>query len=108
MNLQSLDIYLLLSLGLFAIGVVGVLLRRNALFILMSIELMLDAANLALVTFSRYHAADLDKAMTGHTAVVLIIAVAAVEAAVGIALVVALFRHTKGHIDVDRLGELKG
>lgn len=106
--MQFLDIYLLLSLGLFTVGAVGMLLRRNAIFLLMSIELMLNAANLALVTFSRYHAADLDKAMTGHVLVLMIIGVAAVEAAIGIALIVALFRQTKGHIEVNLLGELKG
>ncbi len=106
--MQSLDIFLILSLGLFTIGMVGVLLRRNAIFILMSIELMLNGANLALVTFSRYHAANMQVAMTGHVIVLMIIAVAAVEAAVGIALVVALYRASKGNIDVDSLGELKG
>jgi NADH-quinone oxidoreductase subunit K len=105
---QSLDIYLLLSLGLFTIGVVGVLLRRNAIFILMSIELMLNAANLALVTFARYHASSLEHAMTAHVVVMVVIAVAAVEAAVGIALIVAFYRQNKGQIDVDQLCELKG
>lgn len=106
--MQSLDIFLLLSMGLFTLGVAGVLLRRNALFILMSIELMLNGANIALVAFSRANANSLETAMTGHVTSLMIIAVAAAEAAIGIALVVALFRRTKGNIDVDTLGELKG
>ncbi|MCB9638970.1 MAG: NADH-quinone oxidoreductase subunit NuoK [Myxococcales bacterium] len=106
--MRSLDIFLLLSLGLFSIGLVGVLLRRNALFILMSVELMLNGANLAFVAFARSHAQSLPAAMTGHIAVLVIITVAAVEAAVGIALVVSLFRSTQGNIHVDTLGELQG
>ncbi len=104
----SLDIYLLLSLGLFTTGVVGVLLRRNALFILMSIELMLNGVNLALITFSRYHGDALERAMTGHVFALMVVAVAAVEAAIGVALAVALFRQTGGDIHVDKLKELKG
>jgi NADH-quinone oxidoreductase subunit K len=106
--MRSLDIFLLLGLGLFSIGLVGVLLRRNALFLLMSIELMLNGANLILVTFARAHADSMSAAMTGHIAVLVIISVAAVEAAVGIALIVALSRTSKGNINVDALGELQG
>lgn len=106
--MQTLDILLLLSMGLFTLGMAGVLLRRNALFILMSIELMLNAANVAMVAFSRARADSLDTATTGHVAAIVIIVVAAAEAAVGIALILALFRQTRGNIDVDNLGELKG
>lgn len=106
---MALDIFLFLSLGLFSIGVVGVLLRRNALFILMSVELMLNAVNLALVAFSRMHAASsAQAAATGQITVIMIIAVAAVEAAVGMAIVVTIFRSSRGNVDVDTLGELKG
>jgi len=104
---QSLDIFLILSLGLFAIGTVGVLIRRNALFVLMSIELMLNGATLALITFSRSHASSPDAATTGQVVVLMIIAVAAVQAAVGVALLVALYRSVN-HIEIDKLGELKG
>jgi NADH-quinone oxidoreductase subunit K len=106
--MQSFDITLLLSISLFSLGFAGVLLRRNALFILMSIELMINGAALAIVAFSRMHAASLASAMAGHVAVLVIIAVAAVEAAIGIALVVALFRHTQGDIQIDTLGDIKG
>ncbi len=108
MNLQSLDIYLLLSLGLFTIGLVGVLFRRSALFLLMSIELMLNGVTLALVAFSRYHAADFNKATTGHVLILVITVVAVIEAAVGIALIVSLHRQTRGNLDIKLLGELKG
>ncbi len=108
LSVQSLDIFLLLSLGLFTTGVVGVLLRRNALFILMSIELMLNGINLAFATFARYHSTAFQQAMTGHVIVLMIIAIAAVEAAVGIAIVIALFRQTGGKIEVNELKELKG
>ncbi len=106
--MQSLDIFLFLSLGLFTLGIVGVLMRRNALYILMSIELMLNGANLALVTFSRAHAHNPTASTTGQVMVLMIIAVAAVEAAIGIALIVTLFRTSGGSIDVDQLSELKG
>jgi len=94
--------YLVLSALLFAIGVGGVLLRRNVVVIIMSVELMLNAANLALVAFSRY--------LPGHDGQVLafiVIAVAAAEAAVGLALVVQVAR-SRGTVDVDDLTLLRG
>ena len=93
--------FLVLAAVLFAIGVAGVLLRKNALIILMSVELMLNAANLTLVTFARMWGDP-----SGHTFALIVIAVAAAEAAVGLAIVVAVFRGRR-HVDVDRLTTLK-
>jgi NADH-quinone oxidoreductase subunit K len=79
--------YLTVSILLFCLGLLGVILRRNLLVIYMSLELMLNAANLALVSFSRFN----DK-LDGQVLVFFIITVAAAEVAVGLALIVALFR----------------
>ena len=79
--------YLLVSFALFSLGLLGVILRRNLIVIYMSLELMLNAANLALVSFSRFN----DK-LDGQVLVFFIITVAAAEVAVGLALIVALFR----------------
>ena len=85
--------YLLVSGGLFTIGLVGVLLRRNILIIFMGLELMLNAANLSLAAFSRFHLGH--DGLPGYNAQVLlffVITVAAAEVAVGLAIIVALFR----------------
>ena len=79
---------MLLSLAMFAVGVLGVLLRRNAILILMSIELMLNAANVNLVAFSRYAAGNLG----GQIFAVFVIVVAAAEVAVALAIVLTLYR----------------
>ena len=97
-----LSYYLILSAILFAMGALGVLLRRNALIIFMSIELMLNSANLAFVAFARHY--DL---FTGQLFVFFVMTVAAAEVAVGLALIVAIFR-TKHSIDVDQMSSLKG
>jgi NADH-quinone oxidoreductase subunit K len=81
------DLALVLSAVLFAIGVGGVLVRRNAIIVFMCVELMLNAVNLSLVTFSRLHGID------GQIIVFFVISVAAAEAAVGLALILAIFRH---------------
>ncbi len=94
--------YLILSAVLFAIGVAGVLLRRNVVVIIMSVELMLNAANLALVAFSRFLPGP-----DGQVLAFIVIAVAAAEAAVGLALVVQVARH-RGTVDVDDLTLLRG
>jgi NADH-quinone oxidoreductase subunit K len=94
--------YLVLSAMLFLIGVMGVLLRRNALIMFMSIELMLNSVNLSFVTFARlWNAAD------GHMFVMFILTVAAAEAAVGLAIVIALFRQ-RDSVDVDEVNLMKG
>ncbi|MBE9524829.1 MAG: NADH-quinone oxidoreductase subunit NuoK [Chloroflexi bacterium] len=94
--------YVALSAILFTIGAVGVLIRRNAIIIFMSIELMLNAANLAFVAFARMH-----EALSGQIFVFFVMTVAAAEVAVGLALIVAIFRSKKS-IDVDQLSSLKG
>ena len=87
MNSQN---YLILSMIIFFIGLFGVLVRRNIIVIMMSIELMLNAANLAFITYSK----ELQH-MGGQMSVFFIITVAAAESAVGLGLVIALFRNTK-------------
>lgn len=94
--------YLALSIILFALGLVGVLVRRNAIVIFMSLELMFNAANLLFVAYSAYY-----QIITGQAMVVFVMAVAAAEVGVGLALMVAIFR-TKRSIDVDQMSSLKG
>lgn len=94
--------YIVLSAILFMLGGAGVLIRRNALVLLMSVELMLNAANLALIAFARNLGNE-----TGHVLAIFVMTVAAAEAAVGLALVLAVFRHKKT-VDVDQLRTLKG
>lgn len=93
--------FLYLAFGLFVIGLFGVLLRRNVLIVLMSVELMLNAANIVLVAFSRMHG-NLD----GQVLAMFTIAVAAAEAAVGLAIVVSIFRSRTG-TDIDDLSLLR-
>ncbi len=78
---------LALSAALFTIGVVGVLIRRNAIIIFMCVELMLNAVNLSFVALSRYYGAD------GQVFVFFVMTVAAAEAAVGLAIIISIFRH---------------
>jgi NADH-quinone oxidoreductase subunit K len=94
--------YVLLSAVLFVMGAVGVLVRRNAIVLFMSVELMLNAANLALVAYARERAS-----ADGQVLVFFVITVAAAEVAVGLALLVAIFR-TKRTTDVDEMNTLKG
>lgn len=94
--------YLLLGAILFAIGAAGVLIRRNAIIILMCIEMMMNAVNLTFIALARY----LDSA-TGQVFVFMIMAVAAVEVAVGLALLVELNRH-KRTVNIDEINSLKG
>ncbi len=96
------DYYILLSTILFSIGVMGVLFRRNAIIIFMSIELMLNAVNLLLVAFSAYH-----NDAAGQVFVFFTMAVAAAEIAVGLAILVVVYRNTKS-TDIDVLNRLKG
>ena len=96
--------FLVLSAVVFTIGVLGVVLRKNALIVLMSIELQLNAANIAILTFARMHGGA--SGMEGHTLAFVVIAVAAAEAAVGLAILVAVFR-SRSHVDLDRLTSLK-
>ena len=94
--------YLALSVILFSLGVTGVLVRRNAIVIFMSLELMFNAANLVFVTFASYY-----QALSGQIFVFFVMTVAAAEVAVGLALMVAIFRAKKS-IDVDQMSTMKG
>jgi NADH-quinone oxidoreductase subunit K len=98
----SLANYVALASVMFFIGVAGVLLRRNPLIVLMSIELMFNAANILFVAFAR---AWVDNA--GHIFAFLVITVAAAEAAIGLAIVVAAFREEK-NVDVDEIRMMRG
>ncbi len=94
--------YIVLSAILFTLGAICVLIRRNAIIIFMGIELMLNAANLAFVAFATQH-----QVLSGQIFVFFVMTVAAAEVAVGLALIVTIFR-TKQTIDVDQLNSLKG
>ncbi len=93
--------YLLLAALLFAIGLVGVLMKRNALIVMMCVELMLNAANLTFLAFARQRAS-----VDGQAIAFFVIAVAAAEAAVGLAIVIAVFR-TRGTLNVDEVAALR-
>lgn len=95
------EYYLILSAFMFVVGVAGVLTRRNAIIVFMSIELMLNSANLSLVTFSSYMGNSI-----GQLFVFFVMAVAAAEAAVGLAIIIALFRN-KTTLNIDEINILK-
>jgi len=97
--------YLILSAMLFAIGLAGALTRRNAIMVLIGIELMLNAANLNFIAFWRF--GPNPEAMKGVMFVLFSIGVAAAEAAVGLALIIAIYRHYKT-TDVDKINSMKG
>ena len=101
--------YIILSAVLFTIGVLGVLVRRNPLIIFMSIELMLNAANLAMVAFSSVLPGTAEQLQdySGQIFVFFVIAVAAAEVAVGLALIVQIFK-SRHSINVDEMNNLKG
>ncbi len=92
---------LALSAVLFTIGVVGVLTRRNAIIVFMCVELMLNAVNLTFVALSRLHGVE------GQVFVVFVMTVAAAEAAVGLAIVIAIFRHRQT-VNLENINLLKG
>ena len=92
---------LALSAVLFSIGVLGVLTRRNAIIIFMCVELMLNAVNLSFVALSRLHGA------TGQLYVLMVITVAAAEAAVGLAIIIAVYRHVRT-VDLKNINILRG
>ena len=97
-----LPFYIALTVIMFAIGILGVLLRRNAIIIFMSLELMFNAANLAFIAFARHY-----QTLNGQLFVFFVMTVAAAEVAVGLALMVTIFR-TRKSIDVDEVRSLKG
>jgi NADH-quinone oxidoreductase subunit K len=96
------NLFLLLSAWLFSVGAVGVLIRRNPLVVFMCVELMLNAANLALVTFARVH-----RNMEGQVFALIVIAIAASEVVVGLALMVAIYKSGRA-MDIDEMSELRG
>jgi NADH-quinone oxidoreductase subunit K len=96
-----LDNYLILSAIIFTIGVVGVLTRRNAIIVFMSIELMLNSVNLTLVAFSAFLGDP-----TGQMLVFFVITIAAAEAAIGLAIIIALFRNRQT-VNIDEINLLK-
>ena len=96
-----LDYYLILSAFMFSVGVLGVIVRRNAIIVFMSIELMLNSVNLSLIAFSSFLGDP-----TGQMLVFFAMAVAAAEAAVGLAIIIALFRN-KQTVNVDEINILK-
>jgi NADH-quinone oxidoreductase subunit K len=98
----GIDNYIYLSILLFCVGAAGVLYRRSTIVMLMSVELMLAAANMLLVVFSVYH-----QDTGGQVFVIFSLAVAAAEVAVGLAILVAIYRNI-GTIDIDELKNLKG
>ena len=101
------EAWVALSAALFAIGTIGVLTRRSAILVFLSVELMLNAANLALVAFARqWAAAGVQTVMTGHTAVFVVLAIAAAEVAVGLGILVVIFRD-RVSTDVDALSEVR-
>ena len=98
-----LEHYLILSAVLFSIGLYGALAKRNAIIILMSIELMLNAVNIAMVAFSRYI---VPLMLTGQVFAIFIMVVAAAEVAVGLAIIIAIYRHRQT-IDATKIDLLK-
>ena len=103
--MTPLSAWLLLAAMLFAIGLAGALTRRNAIIVLIGIELMLNAANLNFIAFWRF--SEHPEALTGIMFVIFSIGVAAAEAAVGLALIIAIYRHYKT-TNVDQIDSMKG
>lgn len=104
--MSPLQSYLLVSALLFAIGFAGALTRRNAILVLIGIELMLNAANLNFIAFWHYGSHP-EHHLTGMMFVIFSIAIAAAEAAVGLALIIAIYRHSKT-TNLDQLDSMKG
>jgi NAD(P)H-quinone oxidoreductase subunit 4L len=102
----GLEHYLILSAILFSIGLYGALAKRNAVAILMCIEIMLNAVNIALVAFSRYLVPK-EVLLTGQVFAIFVITVAAAEAAVGLAIIIAIYR-SRQSVDVEQVDSMKG
>ena len=94
--------YLILSAILFVLGIAGMLIRRNAIVVFMSMEMMFNAANLLFVAYASYY-----QILTGQLFVFFVMTVASAEVAIGLALIVAVYRNRK-QIDVDDMSSLKG
>ncbi|QRN95786.1 NADH-quinone oxidoreductase subunit NuoK [Archangium violaceum] len=93
--------YLILAAALFCLGMFGVLIRRNALVVFMCVELMLNAANLTFLAFAKQNGN-----LTGHVSAFFVIAVAAAEASIGLAIVIAVFR-SRGTVNIDEIRTMK-
>jgi len=98
--------FLLLGAALFCIGVYGVLTRRNSVMVLMSIELILNAVNINLIAFGAFHSGDVAN-VAGQVFALFVIAVAAAEVGVGLAIVLLIYRN-RGGVDVNELDAMKG
>ena len=114
METVPMSAYLFLSAAMFVIGTLGVVIKRNPIVIFMCIELMLNAANLAFLTFARYHNTPLapelnanQTHMTGQMAVVFVMAVAAAEVAIGLGIIMAIFR-LRADVDIDEMNLMRG
>ena len=103
--MTPLHYYLLVSAALFSVGLAGALTRRNAILVLIGIELMLNAANLNFIAFWRY--SEQPEALAGVMFVIFSIGIAAAEAAVGLALIIAIYRHYKT-TNLDKIDSMKG
>jgi NADH:ubiquinone oxidoreductase subunit K len=103
--IPTLQVFLVISAALFSIGLLAALSRRHAIFILIGIEMMLAAANLNFIAFWRF--SPQPRSLTGIMIAIFSIAIAAAEAAVGLALVIAVYRHYRT-TNVDHLNQLKG
>jgi NADH:ubiquinone oxidoreductase subunit K len=97
--------YLILSAVLFSIGLYGALAKKNAVAILMCIEIMLNAVNIALVAFSRFLVPDV-VVLTGHVFAIFVMTVAAAEAAVGLAIIISIYR-SRSSVDVEQVDTMK-
>ena len=102
--MDSLQSYLVISSVLFSLGIFGIITRRNAIAILMGIELILNSANLNFVAFNRFGGME---RLDGHVFTIFVIALAAAEAAVALAIIINLFKNA-GSVDVDEASTLKG
>ncbi len=105
MNMESITPYLILSAGLFCTGLMGILLRRNIIIMLTGVELMLNSANINFVAFWRFNPEI--SGVSGLSMVVFAMAIAAAEAAVGLALVISIYRHYRT-TNPEKLEDLKG
>ena len=112
METVPLAAYLAIGLFMFTMGVIGVIIRRNPIVIFMCIELMLNAVNLTFLAFARYGALGgkqdaVQAAMSGQMMVIFVMAVAAAEVAVGLGIIMAIFR-LRNNVDIDELNLLRG
>lgn len=112
MNSIPMAAFLALGLFMFTVGTVGVIIRRNPIVIFMCIELMLNAVNLTFLTFARYGAVggrenEIQSAMSGQAMVIFVMAVAAAEVAVGLGIIMAIFR-LRQNVDIDEMSLLRG